>query len=578
MLKKLKFFIYTFLYKKKYLYLQNKNGISLKELIHEKKKKIFLINLKAYYFLSSIMTEDEKKTFLFVTNNDEIENIIKQKSYSFLKIKDLKNNNFLNEKIHFDYKKIKKIICNEVPYQSISYIEYIDISFSEHLLKLYPNHYVFFIDDSFFLNAQKLFLKFKIKIKFFTFIKVKIYNLQRIFFSLIMNYYNKFVFNKKKYDFAIILNAHNNSPILNAFKSIEIESKKLKKNPLIITGSIKFFIKNFLFKNVVFIKKEFIFMDSIIEADTKIKLKKYFNVLFKNNNSLFSRFYNRVKEKEIIKNYLLENQTHIPKNIIFLPHIGQIQDAFFDLQRSHNFILSSAPLMTISPSCASTVDWEFLDIIGSYGQIATESFILNEVPISKIINIGNMSYDLINPKKKYNPKKRIILIATSSYCKNEIEWIEKIIESSINIKNVQVVLSLHPSFKKDMYAHLEKKYARKIFKINDQKDSEFFLKQCDLCFTDFSSIGALSIFMKKKLIVVNLNNESYPSNNFDQMKVALLINKLHQITPKIIDSYLEKKFDFFCSKENYEKFINNYNFYNDGKASFRFLNYILNQK
>lgn len=565
-------YLFNLLYKKRILWLQSKHNVPLKKLIKEKKRKIFCINIINLFFLMRIIHKNEKKRILFVTNDDKKEIFIKKMKCFVVKMKDLKNLNKINEAIHAKYKLAIKNIYNENSYQSMSYIEYIDLKFAEYLLELYPNHHIFFIKETFFLKTQKIktnFDKNLICIKFLSNFIVKFIN---IFVSFFLNIYNKFIFKKKKYDLSIVMNVHNKSPILNAYKSIENESKKLNINILIITGSIKFFIKNFMFRDVVFLRNNYI-KKTTLKID-KTTLKKYFNRLFFKDRYSFSQFYKRFLEKENIEHFLNKNIHYIPKNIIFLPHIGQIQDAFFSLQKTNAFVLSSAPLMTISSSVSSTVDWGFLNIIGSYGDISTESFILNDVPISKIINIGNMSYDLLNENKKNN-KKRIILIATSSYCKNEIEWIEKIIQVSCEIKNIQIIISLHPSFRKNLYINLEKKYSKNIVKINDKKDSEYYLKKCDICFTDFSSVGALSIFMKKKLIVVNLSNDVYPSNNFDQMKVAFLINHIDEITPQKIELYLNSKFDYFCSEKYYNKFIKNYNYYNDGKAAFRFLNHLL---
>lgn len=340
---------------------------------------------------------------------------------------------------------------------------------------------------------------------------------------------------RNSYDFCVVTCAHSRGPLNEAYTSLRQQSRHKKMRFLTITNSVSFFIKNFFITPVVYIP-------SFLNKRTALRLTPIKNLNFN-------------------------------KNVILLPHMsGSLQDVFYHLHKDHSYFIGSTPVVTISSSPASTVDWEYLDFIGSTGDIATQSLLDNYVSKEKIFLTGNLALDnLIDQAKKYTNQKnpKIILIATSSYDPHEMLWIEKMVDCCMSMDNVMVVLSPHPSYTHKNLRKLQRKFPKNKFIISLKKDASYWIPRCSVCVTDFSSVGVYAGLLQKKLIVVNLTGQDFPSNRYNDMGVAVLFNAIDDIHEKSMRAIIEK--ENFSPKSVFQKFVNDYNYKNDGDAANRFL-------
>lgn len=213
---------------------------------------------------------------------------------------------------------------------------------------------------------------------------------------------------------------------------------------------------------------------------------------------------------------------------------------------------------------------------------------------NRIILTGNPRYDylsqinyekqknFLNQKYNIDKNKKLIVIGLSRWYDNDEIWISDYIKFC-NRNNFEIIVKVHPFYKITMKEEHEAKISAIFEKCKNQKYLITFdispselLPASDLVVTDHSNLGIEAILLDKPLITVNFIQE--PIENlknyfpYEASKYTKSSNLLKDIT---LDILIDKKY-LLEMKQGRISAVKNFNIYNDGLASQRIFNEIIN--
>lgn len=256
------------------------------------------------------------------------------------------------------------------------------------------------------------------------------------------------------------------------------------------------------------------------------------------------------------------------KACLFFPHWSSIGSAMSELCREHGIPAVSAPLVTVAGNPASIVGWDIMDKIFCYGQQCEDSFLTMQYPKENLEIIGNIAMDNIlttYQQSSKNTKKKSILIATSRLDPDENKWIRSVAAFCAK-RNLECIIRPHPSFGKQAYADL------KGLNIHFQSEPNLGVafKDCCLCITDASTMGAIAILLGLPVVLVNMTGKEFGANDYSGYGVALKITNHDELDKKLDQAiYSPEQTELFANSRPH--FYADYNAYNDGQAMLRML-------
>lgn len=256
------------------------------------------------------------------------------------------------------------------------------------------------------------------------------------------------------------------------------------------------------------------------------------------------------------------------KACLFLPHWSSIGFAMSELCKKYEIPAVSAPLVTVAGNAASIVGWNIMDKIFCYGKQCEEAFLKMQYPAEKLEAIGSIAMDNILETYSHHNKnagKKFVLIATSRLDPDESQWIRRVADFCAK-QNLECIIRPHPSFGKQAYADL------KDINIHFQSEPNLGVafKDCCLCITDASTMGATAVLLGIPVVLVNMTGKEFGANDYTHYGVALKVTHHDELD--------EKLYQAIYSPAQAEKFANSrpdfyadYNAYNDGQAMLRML-------
>jgi len=256
----------------------------------------------------------------------------------------------------------------------------------------------------------------------------------------------------------------------------------------------------------------------------------------------------------------------------------------------------SIPSYTVVPSAFNPhpvcSNWFNADKILVYGEHGKSILRVLDYDTERIIITGHPKFDFLKTmdvdkiqnmltKEKIDPKNRIILIAMSKWNENDEKWISQFIHFC-NSNNFEIIIKIHPMYKTGSHQYSESI----ISKIKDQcKELKFLITYdlniyelilcSDLVITDFSNVGIEAILMEKPLITIDFSGQKkWKYLKISESNASIPVEKYDELELVSKEILLEDKYHQSLDKERKE-IINNYNFYNDGKASERIFKYLV---
>jgi len=266
------------------------------------------------------------------------------------------------------------------------------------------------------------------------------------------------------------------------------------------------------------------------------------------------------------------------------------------IQVSKKFNITSYALHTnLTTYVPIFSDWFHADKIFTYGNDGMRILKQLNYNLKRIKIVGNPRNDSVHKinqneiknqlSKKFhiNKTKKIILLAQSLWHNDDEIWISKLI-NFCEKNDLEIIIKIHPRYQVRSHEFSESKI-EKIKKITNKNtinysyDYDFSsLASCaEVIITDFSYAGIDAILLGKPIILVNfLNNEKY-----NIVRECLKNSKMTDEAKNFeeLESMLQKvlKNEFLPDNINLENEINEFNFQNDGNASKRIVEYLINK-
>jgi hypothetical protein len=197
--------------------------------------------------------------------------------------------------------------------------------------------------------------------------------------------------------------------------------------------------------------------------------------------------------------------------------------------------------------------------------------------------------DSINSKKilekehKIDSSKKLITLVLSRWRKNDELWITKII-NFCNNNNFEIIIKIHPYYKlnqidtNEKYIKiLQENCKNKKFLISIDIDIPILLSASDLVITEQSTLGLDAIVLEKNLIMVKFSDFNMDKAvKFYEFGAAIQIMNYSVLEDTILEIFEGKKYVKELEKGR-EKVIEQYNFRNDGNASERIYQFLMEE-
>jgi len=167
---------------------------------------------------------------------------------------------------------------------------------------------------------------------------------------------------------------------------------------------------------------------------------------------------------------------------------------------------------------------------------------------------------------------------------NDEKWMSNFIKFC-NKNNIEIIIKVHPKFKSasneissNTIQEINNNCLNQKFLITYDIDLLELIPASDMIITDYSSVGLEAVIAEKPLISINFFKENYELFNdlrVDRFGASLYIEKYNELEKNVLEIFEEKK-HIDELKRNQEQIVQQYNYFNDGKASERVFNLLQN--
>jgi hypothetical protein len=271
-------------------------------------------------------------------------------------------------------------------------------------------------------------------------------------------------------------------------------------------------------------------------------------------------------------------------SVVVLPHWSTLAWAALGVSRSLDLPTASAPVVTITGNNASIVEWSSISLIGCYGHQCKSAFMDLGYRAEQLELIGNLTLDralgLTREEARRSSRdfhaltksgRRLILYATSGVNKNEAEILAAIVElCGQDIANVALAVRPHPTIGQKFYSDVLASAPRDRVAVVTKGTVHEAIAAADVVITDFSTVGAEAVLLKRPLLVVNMTGAPFPANNYADLGVAVEARRCDEV-PALVRRLLEEGFYWPDAEAKLARFTEAYNWGGDGRASRRFL-------
>lgn len=277
-----------------------------------------------------------------------------------------------------------------------------------------------------------------------------------------------------------------------------------------------------------------------------------------------------------------------PISILAFPHTHTISYASILVGKKLAIPTICMPATTVTGETRAISCWD-MDLVAAYGSQCVDSFVQVGYPEEMLVVTGSTKMDPLNKinlsenrkklakKCEISFKKRILLVATSNADPNEFLWLNSLIAYCKRRGDCQVVVKAKHIYGKEFYSRVHEPLKSPYFRILEEKDCTLYplLAVAEVVITDCSTAGAEAAMLQKPLVVVNLLGEPFPHNRYDEYGIALSITALDQLED-VMNRVLDDQETLNRFAKAREKIIWEFNYLNDGRASERVFNVLVN--
>ncbi|MBF0563286.1 MAG: CDP-glycerol glycerophosphotransferase family protein [Alphaproteobacteria bacterium] len=226
------------------------------------------------------------------------------------------------------------------------------------------------------------------------------------------------------------------------------------------------------------------------------------------------------------------------RSLLLLPHWspGAKWGGIEALRRKIRLI--SVPVMTVAGYASSIIGWEDMDIIAAYGEQCVEAFVAMGYRRERLPVIGNVLFDHLFAMNRepclqqVNHRlgcslplgKKVILVATSRIDQGEDTWIVDLARRCGERGDCVVLCKPHPTYASSYPLPT----GGALFVLRSGPVEEAIML-ADLVITDFSTVGAQAVFLKRRLMVVNTSGRPFPANDYASLGVASLAERAEDV-------------------------------------------------
>lgn len=383
---------------------------------------------------------------------------------------------------------------------------------------------------------------------------------------------------------------------LDKFDSIIIKQEPYGRN---VSAKKKLDEKNYNYRSF------YGYIDSDIKKEIRLKIKLMTKLWtnLKHNKEFQSKIkignvncWNNVKP--FVKDFIINRIPEVIQNILISKKIMDVEkpdlyvtdSAFIEFNRDVLWGASKKTKTFAIQGCQFvTTKWlvnrpnTFYDKISLWGEMWGELISTNEKDKNKFVYCGITKYDTpIKLAKKLDlgaetKNKKIITFTTQPILggiKAEREIYKKtfrgILNTIINRKDIFLIIKPHPGdIDTDMYIEMLKKNNVTNFKVLNPSIYDI-VKSSDLVITQFSSSGIDAIYMDKPTLSIVLGSKS-KIPIYAKAGAAILVTKEKDIEENIIKLLFDEKVKKELAEKR-KKFIKEFCYKNDGKATERTIN------
>ena len=240
-------------------------------------------------------------------------------------------------------------------------------------------------------------------------------------------------------------------------------------------------------------------------------------------------------------------------------------------------------------------DWFHAEKILVHGNNGIDSLTSLGYEKNRLTITGNPRYDYVKEMdtKKSKSKleeefeivstKKLLVIAMGRYHKDDEIWMIELIKFC-NKNNFEVIIKIHP-----IYKRVEHKDDINLNKIKTECKNQKFLitydlnittllSAADLVITDYSSVGLETILLEKPLITVNLVKENLAYViRYQDYGAALYVEEYSELEKSVVEIF-NRNLHSDQLRLGRQKFIDEFNFKNDGNANKRIFEILTNKK
>jgi len=240
-------------------------------------------------------------------------------------------------------------------------------------------------------------------------------------------------------------------------------------------------------------------------------------------------------------------------------------------------------------------DWFHSDFIFIHGQYGNKTLLELGYEKSRLLTTGNPKFDefheitssdskkILQDKIGIDTRKKLVVIGMSRWHENDEIWMSKFIRFC-NENDFEIIIKLHPKYKTASNEISRNKISEikancKLLNFHFTYDLNLYtiLSAADIVITDNSNVGIEAIIFDKPSITIDLAKNLLGYLPYDIVidngasKLVQDYSELENIIYRILknDEFIDEL------KEGRKKIQEMYNYFNDGKASSRIINYLL---
>lgn len=265
---------------------------------------------------------------------------------------------------------------------------------------------------------------------------------------------------------------------------------------------------------------------------------------------------------------------------------------FSTLAKKYNISTVSIEPLIVDNNAISSLLYKAnkICIYGSQGKEVLKELGIEE---DRIAITGNPKYDYITSFNDKNSKrilqekygvivsKKLIAIALSRWHEKDEEWMSNLIKFS-NKNNFEIIIKLHPRYKinsqdtENKIHFINENCKGKKFHLTFDIDLNLILSSADVIISEYSNVSVEGVLLGKPVVNVNFMKEKLEqAQNYHKFGAVLYLEDYDKFEKTITD-ILDGSYNKEELEKGRQKIIDMYNYNNDGKASERIFELIIN--